>query len=396
MAEMFKHVRAGDPLAISAGDYNGAMDAARAHRERERGTGREAKPSLRQGDVVLIRNDSGGDADRFGVLGIDGPVVDPADDDLEFKGRVALSGVEPTRADHLGVFSVLLEPIADGKTGIGQVSGVCVAKVNVVDAAHRYADVTGGSAAQLTSANLGGAQILWKSGTGSQFAVVKLGVAPLVKFDAKLSGAAVLRYRYVVAVDDDPNEGEDYTFTATVDGNDFEAAYTVQAGDGAPDVAQGLADAINAGSGDPWDDVAAAAVGATVVVNVTNENRALSIASSADTTDGSGGGGVETSKTDAAWRYTFTEVVRLGEDWVAPASPITGTALNRSEEPNDGAGVEGTGVTVGSVDGVFVELLPADTGAPVVEVTARFDANGDEVFTFEFQNEIDVTCGSGS
>lgn len=293
----FRHVRAGESLAnLSASDYNAALDAARAHRERERGIGRTDKPEFRQGDIVLVRNDSGVNAPRFGVLALDAPIIDPGDNAPAFKNQVAFSGIKPLRKNHLGKFAVLLEPLDNGKTGLGQVSGVTVALVVLAASNHRYADVGDDQVSALQSGNIGSAQILWHAPSGD-LAVVRLGCAPQRRFDAKLGA------------------------------------------------------------------------------------------------ESSGSGGSDAEEISAnRWRYSFTERVRLGDDWVEPAAPVTGTALNRTEEPNDGSDVEGTGATVGEEDGVVQTLLPADEGEPVVEITADFDANGDEVFSFSFENELDVEC----
>ena len=54
-----------------------------------------ARPERRDADVVLVRNDSGADVGRFGILGIGGPIITPEDNLDEFKRMVAVSGVTP-------------------------------------------------------------------------------------------------------------------------------------------------------------------------------------------------------------------------------------------------------------------------------------------------------------
>ena len=72
----------------------------------------------RQASVILVKNTSGQDQDRFAVLGIDAPIIAPGADgnEEEFKRQVALSCVTPT-AEHAGRFVVLQEPLADGAIG---------------------------------------------------------------------------------------------------------------------------------------------------------------------------------------------------------------------------------------------------------------------------------------
>lgn len=125
--------------------------------------------------VVLVRNDSGGDRDRFDVLGIDGPAIDPGENLSEFQSRVVLLGVTPT-ADHAGRFAVLLDPAPDGAIVRGVVSGVTIAQVEMVAPTHTFADAVDGEVGNLVSADSGAARILWSASTsGTQWSIVAIG-----------------------------------------------------------------------------------------------------------------------------------------------------------------------------------------------------------------------------
>lgn len=174
-----RKVRAGDPLVVSAGAWNAFIDAARAHQTRQHDVHRALKTDFRQTGIVLVKNASGYDCPRFGVLGLAGPLVDPADDEAEFAQRVVLNGVSPTVPAHSGAFVVPLVPILQGEFGKACIDGVCVAKITITDEDHGYADVSGGSLV-LTSVPAGTAQILWKQPPedrvgGVALAIVRLG-----------------------------------------------------------------------------------------------------------------------------------------------------------------------------------------------------------------------------
>jgi hypothetical protein len=139
---------------------------------------------------VLVRNDTEAPQSQFAVLGISAPVVTPADNELEFKGRVALSCVVPT-GDHSGRFVVLYEPIPAGEMGRAYAAGVCPVRVTVTsaDADKRRADVSTGQTATLSLSDSGSAAILWREDAwgNEAWAVVRLGnavpdLAPPISF----------------------------------------------------------------------------------------------------------------------------------------------------------------------------------------------------------------------
>ena len=142
-------VKSGDPLEIPAETFNAFVDAAIAHRRRQQSSTQTARDSARQTDIVLVKNSSGVDRNRFNVLGVDGPLFTPTDSADEFKNRVALDGVTPAESDHLGKFVILLEPVGSGQIGRAVASGVCAVKINVQDEGDICADVNDGQAGSL-------------------------------------------------------------------------------------------------------------------------------------------------------------------------------------------------------------------------------------------------------
>jgi hypothetical protein len=135
----------------------------------------------RSSGIIRVRNDSGGSVARFGVLGIDDPVVTPTTNLSTFQNKPALSCSTPADADHRGRFVVLTEPLADGRIGRAWASGVCPVQIEVVTATESStrAEITDTDATKLTANPNGSAEILWKeTGTGTKWGLIRMGVAP--------------------------------------------------------------------------------------------------------------------------------------------------------------------------------------------------------------------------
>ena len=141
MVDHMKKVKSGDALVIPAQTFNTFIDAARDFRARQQENAQTAQPGFRSSGIILVKNASGYDQNRFAILGIDSPVITPTDNEDEFKNKIVFSGVTPTDADHIGKFVILAEPLADGEIGRAFAHGVCPVKVNVEDEAHAYADI---------------------------------------------------------------------------------------------------------------------------------------------------------------------------------------------------------------------------------------------------------------
>ncbi|MEX2388771.1 MAG: hypothetical protein WD534_12910 [Phycisphaeraceae bacterium] len=198
--DTLKKVQTGQPLKIPAQAYNAFIDTARAHAQREQDRQRLIRGHHPSADVVLVRNDSGDDRDRFAVLGLDEPIVAPEDNLDQFKSRVAFIGVEPTE-DHRGRFALLLEPLKAGRIGHALLSGVGVARIEVADEQHGFADIAREDDPEADlyvlhstsggSGHGGEAQILWKEdGTGLKWAVLRLGASATASLPARITAVA--------------------------------------------------------------------------------------------------------------------------------------------------------------------------------------------------------------
>lgn len=163
-----QRAQAGSPLRISAGDYNDAVDAGQWFAQQQ-ALGRGGLPlSVAVNPcVVRVRNDSGGDLTAGSVVEIGAATVTIQRQYLWFSAA-ARSGNDP-------FCGVLLESIPDGKYGDCQISGVCMADIDVVDTDNTHARVVPGST-QLKGDFGGWARIVYKpSGTGVKSCVVLLG-----------------------------------------------------------------------------------------------------------------------------------------------------------------------------------------------------------------------------
>lgn len=191
----------GQPLSIPAGAYNAFVDAAAAHRARvaSESAGMAPAPGMWPPGSVMVRNDSGGDLERFSVVGLGEPLIDPSVSLPGFQSRAGFSGVTPTSA-HTGRFAVLIAPLAAGKLGGGIVTGVAHVRLDVTDELIMRADVIDGDATKLRTHPRGAAEVLWKAptsgggGSGVVWAMVRLGPAPPPMFFpvlvSKTSGSA--------------------------------------------------------------------------------------------------------------------------------------------------------------------------------------------------------------
>ena len=186
MGDHLKKVQSGDPLVIPAPAYNAFVDTAMAHQARQNGLSQTATPTFQPSGIILVRNDSGGAVDRFGVLGLGNPIILPTDNEQAFKNRAAFAGVTPDADDHWNRYVITQEPIAAGKIGRAMAAGVTAVKLDVVTADIMSATLINGETAKLATGP-GGAQILWRDeppgGYGNEaWAKVLIGSLPGVFF----------------------------------------------------------------------------------------------------------------------------------------------------------------------------------------------------------------------
>jgi len=162
VGDPFKKVQRGDRLRIPAETFNTFIDAAKDFRNRTQNVARQRQLELPQTGIILVKNGTAYDLERFHVLGIDRPIFTPGESLFSFKEQVAVGGTTPTEDDHLGRFLVLQEPLRAGMIGRACVSGVTPVRLNVLDEEHDWADIEDGETDSLKTDTAGSAFILWK------------------------------------------------------------------------------------------------------------------------------------------------------------------------------------------------------------------------------------------
>lgn len=191
MTRGLNHVHGGDPLRIHAPTWNAILDATRAHQAGRRRAGASPTTPIDDPNLVLVKNASGSDVARMGVLGIDGVLFSEADNSDGFKNGPVLLGDTPDVTVHAGRFVVTVEPIADGKIGRARVAGLTPVKVNLAEVGDEWAEVEDGDATRLLSGPNGSARLLWlasPTGTGEQWALAQIGLAATPRpLDARTS-----------------------------------------------------------------------------------------------------------------------------------------------------------------------------------------------------------------
>jgi len=136
--------------------------------------------------IVRVKNSSGGARSQYEILGLGSPVITPTASLGNFKQQILLDGTTPAANGHTGKFGILLEPLSSNAIGLAVVDGLAICQIEVVHEWHRYADVTDASAVKLTSNFVGAAEILYaESGTGTKWAVVRIGIQPGVSLRGK-------------------------------------------------------------------------------------------------------------------------------------------------------------------------------------------------------------------
>lgn len=150
--------------------WNNMVDAGRAFADSRLSGGTPARNRPRPTDILKLKNSSGADRAKGEILKIDGTIL--TDQDGE---SIWLDGKAPTDECRFGI---LKEPSVSGEINEAQVSGVCLAKVDIIDADHTFAYAADGDYV-LQSGESGPVEILYApSGTGEKECVVRFGGIP--------------------------------------------------------------------------------------------------------------------------------------------------------------------------------------------------------------------------
>lgn len=171
------NVRPGDKLRIAAEQINWINRQMRADTGFQAGELEGYEPGR---NIILARNNTGGDLPRWGVMRISGIEINPSANDTgrrSFEEMPCITGAKPD-ANTGGKFVIAVEPIPSGKIGRVSAAGIVQAKVLFSSASHTRAKPKDNTIEHLETANGGPAEILWSAGTsGEQWALVRFGDA---------------------------------------------------------------------------------------------------------------------------------------------------------------------------------------------------------------------------
>jgi len=153
----------------SAAFVNHLVDIVEAHKYGAERPG-PTKAGHFSSDRIKLRNSSGGNLARGSVLQLGELLLDQMDPlNLWFDADTVAEPVEQR-------YAILVEPIPSEKIGVAQVSGVCIARVNVINEDHRFAVPVAGQT-YLNSAESGPIELLSPpDGETEQEMIVRIGV----------------------------------------------------------------------------------------------------------------------------------------------------------------------------------------------------------------------------
>lgn len=136
--------------------WNNMVDAGRAWADGQLNQNAGAPTRPRETDIIKIKNTSGALRRKGEILKIDGKAIEDITDE-----NVWLVG-KATTADCY--FGILKRPVEISSVESLQVSGVCIALIDIIDADHTRADLVAGEYV-LASSDSGPLEILYQPGT---------------------------------------------------------------------------------------------------------------------------------------------------------------------------------------------------------------------------------------
>lgn len=188
MTAPLHYYRPGDPIPNEASVYNAFVDAALAHRARQSRLSGGGIVDHVPPDAVLVKNVADTGLGRDSIIGLGACLITPDDNLTQFRTQQVFEAKAPATPDHFGLWGVLTQPLRKDSIGWAQVSGLRAVQVDFAYADQPYADIKNDDLEKLKGGE-GGARVIWKpEGTGTQWAVVRLGALLYPKLFGKLDG----------------------------------------------------------------------------------------------------------------------------------------------------------------------------------------------------------------
>lgn len=183
-------VRTGDRIQLRAEFLNKTIDLVNAPSQAVAPTlSGKLVPGL-----IQVKNVSGGSVGVYSVMGVGDTVLDPVDDELNFKTHRPVVEIDKpdTDQDELN-FCILTQALEDDEVGNAWYFGMSPVQIDILDEAHEYARIKDGDETEMESSPFGRAKIISRGegadsdGLGTAWAWVHLGIAAdvplLIKID---------------------------------------------------------------------------------------------------------------------------------------------------------------------------------------------------------------------
>ena len=192
--------------------WNNMVDAGRAWADGQLNNGAPTPNRPRATDLIRIKNDCGANRERGEILLISGKAITDLAEE-----SIWLLGDTPTAN---GYFAILKQPIQSGEVGTAQVSGCCLATIDVIDIDHTRAKPSAGDYV-LESATDGPIEILYAPGTtGASECVVRFG-------SSGGGGGAIFGFRTTSVVSSSVSTGSIYPLSQTAFASPSETGQTI-------------------------------------------------------------------------------------------------------------------------------------------------------------------------
>ncbi len=202
-------VQPGQRVRPKAADHNAFVDAAEDYiRHRQLSQGGKNSRQRTHTDIVKVQNTSGTARRKGEILEVFDKIAELTDEHIFF------SGILPTGAE---AFGILKRPIPKNQIDEMQLSGICIALVNITDIDHRWANIEAQNPVLQSKASGPHELIYTPDALGEQECVVRLGnesgIDMVIRFeitDASLGTATVLVHSLPdgLAVEDLPAYGD--------------------------------------------------------------------------------------------------------------------------------------------------------------------------------------------
>lgn len=186
----FRQVATGDRISIAADTWNRVLRATQWAESFQRNAGAGLVRTPVDFGRAQVKNSSGVDVSRFGVLGIDSVPFTPDDNEAGFLSGIKFTGDKPTwkRAQS---FAIALEPIKDGTYGLCQFTGLVQCRL-IGSEKIKSAGAVSDSVAYLSTLRGGSATVLYDEGddgspTTERWGIVCLGGATGLRVQGVLS-----------------------------------------------------------------------------------------------------------------------------------------------------------------------------------------------------------------